>query len=248
MAELQQASRRPELAWGQRHERSRARPGTKAQERLVAHLREWLGSWPPSRPAEVVGATARERPGWDGRVLPAVGLSDGVGLVLSVAPGIADMLRHHHGDEPTEETVALALGRPPDEAREARWSPVVFRWSERPTDGPDVGVWKPTDDPCLPLWLRPFNDEVLVVLDERGSVAAGAGRKRHTRHGHEIAVVTEPEHRGQGLARLLTAQMARRIGDDGVVPLYLHATDNVASARVADAAGFPDRGWRLWEL
>jgi hypothetical protein len=28
------------------------------------------------------------------------------------------------------------------------------------------------------------------------------------------------------------------------VPTYQHDPANVASARVADAAGFPDRGWR----
>lgn len=248
MAELQHASARPGLAWAERHERSGSGSGTRAQERLVAHLRDWLGSWPPSRVAEVVGATAREQPGWDGRVLPAVGLSDGVGLLLSVAPGTVDVLRRHHGAEPTEKTLALALGRPPDEASRARWSQLVFRWSEGPTDGPDIGVWRPTDDPCLPPWLRPFNGDVLVALDEHGSLIAAAGRKRHTSHGHEIAVVTEPAHRGRGLARLLVAQMARRIADDGAVALYLHATDNAASARVAAAAGFPDRGWRLWEL
>ena len=35
---------------------------------------------------------------------------------------------------------------------------------------------------------------------------------------------------------------------DGAVPTYLHAFDNEASARVADAAGFPDRGWHVFEL
>jgi len=36
----------------------------------------------------------------------------------------------------------------------------------------------------------------------------------------------------------------RRILDEGAVATYQHAPDNIASARVADAAGFPDRGWR----
>jgi hypothetical protein len=44
------------------------------------------------------------------------------------------------------------------------------------------------------------------------------------------------------------AQAARRVLDDGAVPTYLHAFDNVASARVAEAAGFPDRGWQVFEL
>jgi hypothetical protein len=32
---------------------------------------------------------------------------------------------------------------------------------------------------------------------------------------------------------------------DGAIPLYVHVADNLPSARVADAAGFPDLGWRL---
>jgi len=44
------------------------------------------------------------------------------------------------------------------------------------------------------------------------------------------------------------AQAARRVLADGAVPTYLHAFDNEASARVADAAGFPDRGWHVFEL
>jgi len=30
------------------------------------------------------------------------------------------------------------------------------------------------------------------------------------------------------------------------VPTYLHDPANLASARVADAAGFPDRGWAVF--
>jgi hypothetical protein len=30
--------------------------------------------------------------------------------------------------------------------------------------------------------------------------------------------------------------------------MYLHGDHNAASARVADASGFPDRGWHIIEL
>ena len=75
------------------------------------------------------------------------------------------------------------------------------------------------------------------------SYLAGVGIKRHDQYGHELSVGTEPEARGRGLARRLVAQAARRVLDEGAVPTYQHAFDNVASARVAQAAGFPDRGW-----
>ena len=49
--------------------------------------------------------------------------------------------------------------------------------------------------------------------------------------------------RGRGLARRLVAQAARSLLDRDVVPTYLHDAANVASARVAAAAGLPDLGW-----
>jgi GNAT superfamily N-acetyltransferase len=124
----------------------------------------------------------------------------------------------------------------------------AFRWSDAPADLPDAGVWVAPDGPRLPDWLRPFNGTVLVAWDDAGRYAAGVGRKQHDRHGHELSVGTEARMRGRGLARRLVAQAARRVLDDGAVPTYLHAFDNVASARVAEAAGFPDRGWQVFEL
>jgi GNAT superfamily N-acetyltransferase len=219
------------------------------EERLAAHLSAWLGAWPPVRPLQLVGSVARELPGWDGTVQPVVGVSDGTALVLSVPRAVAHRLRATDpGDDCPTLMLAEALGHTPEQAGRAGWERIVFRWSTAPAPLPDIGTWRSPDHPGLPSWLRPFHGEVLVALDPDGRVAAGAGRKRHTRHGHEIAVGTEPGHRGQGLARALVAQMARRILVDGGLPLYLHLPANLASARVADAAGFPDRGWRLLAL
>ena len=88
----------------------------------------------------------------------------------------------------------------------------------------------------------------VVAWDEDGSYAAGVGRKQHDAHGHELSVGTDEHLRGRGMARRLVAQAARRVIADGAVPTYLHSFDNTASARVADAAGFPDRGWQVLEL
>jgi GNAT superfamily N-acetyltransferase len=119
----------------------------------------------------------------------------------------------------------------------------AFRWSLAPAPLPDVGEWSAPTGPGLPPWLRLFDREVLVVRDADGRYLAGAGIKRHDAYGHELAVGTVSEARGRGLARRLVAQAARRVLDDGAVPTYLHDFGNAASARVADAAGFPDRGW-----
>lgn len=104
----------------------------------------------------------------------------------------------------------------------------------------DPGV-RPSPPPPAPLRSA---GEVLVALEDDVCVA-GVGRKLHDRFGHELAVVTEEAARGKGLARRLVAQAARRVIDDGAVATYLHADSNVASARVAEASGFPDHGWRI---
>jgi predicted GNAT family acetyltransferase len=86
---------------------------------------------------------------------------------------------------------------------------------------------------------------VLIARDDDGSYLAGVGIKRHDANGHEVSVGTEPEARGRGLARRLVAQAARTLLDRGIVVTYLHDPANLASAHVADAAGFPDLGWKV---
>jgi GNAT superfamily N-acetyltransferase len=126
----------------------------------------------------------------------------------------------------------------------------VFRTTDRCGPGPyaDAGVWfeHQTDD--LPEWLAPFNGPRLVVFDDDGRPIAGVGIKVHDRYGQELSVVTDEAARGRGLAQRLVATAARRILADGAVPTYLHAPDNAASARVAEAVGFPDRGWKVFGL
>jgi GNAT superfamily N-acetyltransferase len=108
-------------------------------------------------------------------------------------------------------------------------------------------MWLAWDDPRVPEWLHPFGGEVLVALEDDRYVG-GVGIKRHDACGRELAVVTSEAARGRGLARRLVAQAARRVLDEGAVPTYMHAPTNEASARVADAAGFPDRGWKALGL
>jgi GNAT superfamily N-acetyltransferase len=213
--------------------------------RLEAHLRSWLGHWPPPGPGlHVIGADARERPGWDGRLHRVLGVASPAGGVLSVAPQAEAAVKALGPDvDAMVKGVPAAIGRP-----DAVLGRAAFRWCEEPTDLPDAGEWVPADDPRVPEWLRPFNGDVLVAWADDGRYAAGVGRKQHDRHGHELSVGTDERRRGRGLARRLVAQAARRVLADGAVPTYLHAFDNEPSARVADAAGFPDRGWEVFEL
>ncbi|HSP05396.1 MAG TPA: GNAT family N-acetyltransferase [Acidimicrobiales bacterium] len=222
-------------------------------ERLRAHLRSWLGAWPPARPVHVVGSERRVEPGWDGAVRALNGVATPDGAVVSVPPAaearIATVVEELEADGVAD--VLAALGERLADLLDlpgARYGAGVFRWSTEPTASDDPGTWLPRSDPRVPEWLHPFNGDVLVALADDGSVAAGVGRKQHDPHGHELAVVTEEAHRGQGFARRLVTQAARRVLADDAVPVYLHAESNVASARTADASGFPDVGWRILGL
>ncbi len=189
--------------------------------RLERFLDEWLGRWPPRSPVDVVAWPARDEPGWDGALHPVIGVAEPGGRrVVSVSPARA----------PSLDVASLAEG--------------TFRWSESPAEVEPAGEWLAAADPVLPDWLRPFGGEVLAVVDDEDYLA-GVGLKRHLDSGWEISVGTEPRGRGRGLARRLVATAARRVLDEGRVPIYLHDDDNIASAKAADGAGFPDLGWRF---
>jgi GNAT superfamily N-acetyltransferase len=209
--------------------------------RLLHHLVTWLGQWPAGSPLDVVGSPRREQPAWDGQIHPAIAVGPPDRRVLSVAPDWTISVRElvARGDARLMAELPAAVGFPDRGTYLA-----VFRWTTQPADLPDAGTWLPATDPEVPPWLRVFGGDVLVARDpDSGAHLAGVGIKRHDAYGHELSVVTAPAARGKGLARRLVAQAARRVLEEGAVPTYLHATSNTASARVADAAGLPDRGW-----
>lgn len=212
-------------------------------DRLARHLRGWLGTWPPDGEVTVVGSPRRMQPGWDGVVRPFAGVGTPQGAVLSVAPDRVERVRA--GGRILDD---LLDGVP--EALDAPGAVVgrgVFRYAVSVPDFEPVGEWVPAEDARVPAWLRPFGGQVLVVMDD-GRYVAGVGIKRHDELGFEVAVATEEAWRGRGLARALVARASRRILRAGGVPIYLHGRGNQASARVATAAGFPDRGWQVLGL
>jgi GNAT superfamily N-acetyltransferase len=214
-------------------------------DRLERHLARWLGAWPPNGPLTIVGSAQRTEAGWDGKVYPVAGVATPEGTVLSVPPQVVDAARAA-GDDLDAVGAALPalVGRP-----DAKFGRGVFRWCHELVDGTDPAAeWLPPDDERVPPWLSVFNGDVLIHLDEQGRYGAGVGRKRHDTWGQELSVATEERLRGRGLARRLVAQAARRVADEGAVATYLHAVSNIASARVAEASGFPDTGWWILGL
>lgn len=220
---------------------------------VVRMLAASLGASPAAGLLRLAPSANRMLPGWDGEVEPLAGVVTGAELghamVLSVPPLRFDDVRRAVDEVATGRTLRdrTELGRRLPAAVGApgrHYVEAALRWTTSPSPLPEFGLWHPPDDPLLPDWLQRFPTDVLVAFDSSGRYQSGVGIKRHNRFAHEIAVGTAPELRGRGFARALVAQAARRILDDGAVPLYLHDMDNSASARVADAAGFPDRGWR----
>jgi GNAT superfamily N-acetyltransferase len=214
-------------------------------EILVAHLTSWTGGWPPGNPAAITGNSRNALPGWDGRIHPLTGVVDPAGRALiGVPPDYEAAAREaaaHAGDlDSLLRELPGVLDRP-DHGIYAG----TFRWTTTPASLADVGEWIDADNPVVPDWLRPFGGRVLIARDADGNYLAGVGIKRHDANGHELSVGTEPAARGRGLARRLVAQAARALLDAGIVATYLHDPANVASARVAEAAGFPDLGWRV---
>ncbi|GIF48762.1 acetyltransferase (GNAT) family protein [Asanoa ferruginea] len=208
--------------------------------RLYHHLVTWLGQWPTSQALQIVGSDRRLRPAWDGSIHPAVGVGSPDGVLLSVPPQRVEAVRAI-ADLPVPDLLEKLPGAVGFDGWRALRA--VFRFTTEPAPLPDAGEWVPVNDPAVPGWLRPFGNEVLIARDEAGDYLAGVGIKRHDPYGNELAVGTEPAARGQGLARRLVAQAARRVLDEGAVPTYLHDPVNFASAKAAEAAGFPDLGW-----
>jgi GNAT superfamily N-acetyltransferase len=216
-------------------------------------LTAWLGVWPAAGMFRVVPSARRIVPGWNGRPQPLVGVATGPELgnavVLSVPPAafaaVSTVVNELAASKRLADRSELgrrlpaALGLPG-----RRYTEATLRWTTDPRPLPYIGLWRRPNQPGLPAWLRAFEPTVLVALDRRGRYLAGVGIKRHNHVAHELAVGTAPHARGRGLARALVAQAASRVLSDGAIPLYLHDAANSASARVADAAGFPDRRWR----
>lgn len=212
-------------------------------DRLHRHLRSWLGAWPPTAEVTIVGSARRSEPGWDGAIRPLAGVSTPEGTVLSVAPDRLDVARAAGSAlDAVLEALPEALGQPGGAVGRG-----VYRYSVAPPNVDPVGDWVPADDPDVPAWLRPFGGKVLVVR-ENGQYVAGLGIKRHDELGQEVAVATEEQWRGRGLARALVSRAAADILRRGGVPIYLHGRTNAASAHVAEAAGFPNRRWSILGL
>ena len=219
--------------------------------RLATFLTSRLDTWPPSASLELRACHLRDLPRWDGKLVPFLGMESPHGTVITYSPTVFPIgpeldpvtVEDELGTSDSHVTIPALFGHP-----EMHFGRGVFRYLQEFVDLPDIGEWVSPADPRLPAWLHPFNRGVLAHWADGRSYAAGVGLKQHNDLGMEISVGTDPAHRGKGLAQALVAQSARAIWERGAIPMYLHGTHNAASARVADKAGFPDRGWHIIEM
>lgn len=226
-------------------------PREEIESRLNSFLSSRLGTWPPARSLELRHCELRDVPRWDGDVQPFLGIESPVATVLTFSEKVFPCgtsldpreVEDELGDSHAHITIPRMFQHP-----EMHFGRAVFRYLGQFVDLPEIGEWVETSDSRLPEWLRPFNGGVLVHWAGDGSYAAGVGLKKHNDLGYEIAVGTDPAHRGKGLAQRLVAQSSRHIWELGAIPIYLHGATNAASARVAEKAGFPDRGWHIIEM
>ena len=77
-------------------------------------------------------------------------------------------------------------------------------------------------------------DEVYVI-EKNGAILSACVSVRRNAECAEAWVVTQPEHRGMGLGRMVVGAWASALMNASLIPLYSRGIGNLASARLADA-------------
>ena len=120
---------------------------------------------------------------------------------------------------------------------------------------PNVRLLTPADLPLLqaaPLELRGPDPARLVQQTAvagaiiNNELAAVAQNYALTKRYGDIGVFTLPNWRGQGLATVAAAQVARWLQGNGRIPVWSCGEQNQASLRVANKLGFVENGRRVY--
>lgn len=107
-----------------------------------------------------------------------------------------------------------------------------------PPDAADMAALAELTKPG-PFTLRAQEIGRFWGVREAGRLIAMAGERMALQGYVEVSgVCSHPEHRGRGLARLLSAHVARRITAEGNRPLLHAFASNVAAIRLYESLGF----------
>ncbi|MCL2198224.1 MAG: GNAT family N-acetyltransferase [Defluviitaleaceae bacterium] len=82
------------------------------------------------------------------------------------------------------------------------------------------------------------NDVIAITASVDGKICSIAAADDNIPGFWQIGIDTLPEYRGKGLAAYLVNKIAREIENRGIIPFYNTWGANIASQRVAAAAGF----------
>ncbi len=195
----------------------------------------------------VVSSPSRALPGWHGYAMPVVALSFPDGAVVAVRPDLAEVVRTAMGSDAGQARLDGAALRRLHHAV-LRLAPSAFhllgyvRVAEPATFVSDRSDARaeliPRDDPAGIHLRHRFDGEVFGVRGPRGRLVSWAALKLKSGDAWEVAVATEADYRGRGLARSVVSAAARYTLERGRLCLYLHDFDNAPSAFVARALGF----------
>jgi GNAT superfamily N-acetyltransferase len=195
----------------------------------------------------VLPSERRTRPGWGGYTVPLLALSTAGGGVVSARPDLVERAR--------QEMARVSHGRPlgaPEFERFRQVSRaalpyayclsgyVLFADPDHFRPRPSRAESLDRGDPRGADLRRRFDGEIFVVRTARGDIASWAAIKLKSADIWEIAVVTEPPYRGQGLAQEVVSSATEYILGQGRVALYVHDRSNVASARVCRSLGYAE--------
>jgi RimJ/RimL family protein N-acetyltransferase len=193
----------------------------------------------------VVASERRAKPGWGGYTVPLLALSTAGGGVVSVRSDLVEHVRAELGSpRPTAPLGEAEFERLRRVARTA--VPYAYNLSGYVLFG-DVRHFRPLAsraeqldrrDPRGSDLRRRFDGEVFAIRNTRGEIASWAAVKLKSDQVWEIAVVTEPPYRGQGLAKEVVSAATAHILERGRLALYVHDRTNLASAKVCRSLGY----------
>jgi GNAT superfamily N-acetyltransferase len=179
--------------------------------------------------------------------MPIVGLSFAPGAVVACRPDLVDKLRAELGSDVHQPYLDGPAFR-------RLWRAVASCTPNSFTLAGDLravaaSTFAPTptmqraellvEDDTAGLHLRTrFDGAIFGVRGPRGRLVSWAAIKVKSDAVWELAVATEPDYRGRGYARDVTAAAAAYTLEQGRLPIYIHDRDNGTSAFVARAVGF----------
>jgi RimJ/RimL family protein N-acetyltransferase len=195
----------------------------------------------------VVPSERRGRPGWGGYTVPILALSTPRGGVVSTRPDLADRIRALLAFSQTGRPLGAAEFERLQQVTRAA-VPYAYSLSGHVLFA-DLDRFQPRasraqrlerTDPRGADLRRRFDGEVFAIRGTRGDVASWAAIKLKSDDIWEIAVVTEPPYRGQGLAKEVVSAATAYILDQGRLALYVHDRTNLASAKVCRSLGYAE--------